>query len=402
MKKEEYPIFFEYCVLYKNYYWFVAANHSVICRMLVGSAKIEVIAPILEKTWEMGRQYFIAAEHKGRLILAPEFADEILEYDIEKNCFYKYEIKTTRIDKETFNGTGKDVKFRSSIVIDRVLWIIPQSCHQIIAFNMETHEIQYYEEWYERFEQNNWKDCDFLFGISVKVENYIYIPCCQLNAVLEFDTITKDSKVYFIGKEENRFEALAYTTKGFWLLDNKKKMIYLWNKEKIIKEIMLSDKFVVEKGYENSGLVGLYVDEHRVLMIPCSANVFVNLNLLDEQIEFLLEREDRQGFIRYFIDKENNRVIIPSQLRNQIVIFDMETNEMQSFYTYNTMEQSKEEINYFTKSSWRSDLYIGEKDETCSFFIQSQIRTPRISEGNECPILRNNIGQNIWKQVIEE
>ena len=183
MHKEEYPLSFEYCVEFDNYYWFVAVNHAVLCRMPVSDIGIEIVTPIPGKTWYMAHQYFVAAEHKGKLILVPKFANEILVYDIKHNRFSVYEIEISGIDSNCFSGAGKDIKFRSAIVIDTVLWIMPQSCHEIIAFDMETYEVKCYREWYKQFEQYHWENCS-LFTLAVGAGKQIYMSCQQINVIV--------------------------------------------------------------------------------------------------------------------------------------------------------------------------------------------------------------------------
>lgn len=354
---------FESCVLLKDSLWFVTIKDNWLCKMSTENYTVEYVCDVPYANVEV-YSYKVAGGYDSILILMPMYGEYLLEYDIEKNTFKKIELKQSKIDGIFSGGAG--IKFRSSVRDGDKLWILPQSAHCIIEYDFSTHNVIEYTDWYSVFEQFNWTNVP-LFGKGIIAMDSIWIPCLQINAVLEF-SLDKKVNLHFLGTKDEKFSAITEYKSDLWLMDNRKMSVVTWNpKTGFIKyynefpeDYNLQEKYKYDNTNIDYGIWGMNTIDNKIVLSPSTANQFVILDTESGLMRKLVDVPKDSSYIdSYRPDK--NHVLYLSQSNNTIGVYSVsdETMEFETFYI--TVKKSKDEI---------KDMVLHEKELELKSFLE--------------------------------
>lgn len=322
---------FESCVVIDNYLWFVTVRNNWLCKMNASDYRAELICEIPYADSEC-YAYKIAGAYDHYLLLMPEYANYLLEYDINSKKFQKYKLYNSEISGNAEGGAS--IKYRSSVCEGESIWLMPQSCHCILEYNYKRREVYEYTQWYKDFEKYGWSN-ENLFGLGVKAEKALWIPCYQLNAVLEFSLETKKSKLHFVGSQKNRFGAIAYCNNAFWLMDNVNQEIVKWNpldgEEKCFhnfpKDYGLDKRFSCDdKNMQYSAICMLGI-KNSILVLPCTSNQFMKFDTETGIMEKIIMKPSGGSYL-FACELKNGKILCANQSGNQLAVYSIEENKM--------------------------------------------------------------------------
>lgn len=332
-KWPDYEFHAEKCVFIDGYYWFVALNYNVLCKMNAATGKAELVETCLGGEGLLpGRRYSLAEAVGHKLILLPQYAEKVLVYDINTGEFEELVVDIPELRGK--QGSGAEIKFRSSAVVGDIVWLFPQSAHHILAYNTKTGKLNDYNAWYKIVEQYGWRDVN-LFGFGIAVGKTLWLPCCQLNALVEFDTITKEAKLHKIGLDNNRFTAIAYTREKFWLIDNINQEMATWRPDKgrmsvnkRFPEGYGTDKRYLE--YQWANIADLRPCGSGLIASPCMANSFLWIDTETEEISLLAEKPEGESYLQPGCT-ETGRMCYFSQNGDKMLTLDIRTGEKEIY-----------------------------------------------------------------------
>lgn len=372
--------------------WFVATRKNWICRMDLSDYKTQFVCEIPFAKLK-DHSYKIETMYNDNIILMPEYADYILEYNIHTGTFRKTDLKLSLHTSGTVGGTA--IKFRSSVKDGDIIWMMPQSCHCIIEYNARTHTVSEHNSWYKQFEKYNWNNVN-LFGMGIMANESLWIPCYQLNAVLEFSVKTKASKLHFIGNEGSFYSAIIYMNEKFWLLDNVNKSIIQWDSKtgEININNIFSDGYGLEKIYANNsenekyGVCCMYALNNRILLLPALANQFVIFDLNDQKTTKLTDKPLGQSYVNAYLSTDD-RALCFSQNGN--VMVEISSNGTLKDITTFSIEVGMENI--------YSDRNFGEDEFAFGEFFELVENENLIKEHKNCNM---SVGSAIYDKLINK
>lgn len=330
------------CVVDKDFY-FVANNYPWICKMNTDTYEITIISVIsLDGVDIDAGLYIMGAYYKEHLVLIPRFGTSIIDYDIKQNKFEFIYVDCLYTGKNISRG-GMDIKFRSSIKDGEILWLMPQSCKHIIAYNMETRRYIDYTEWYSCVEKYEWENVN-LFGFGEKIKDEIFIPCYNLNAVVVFNILTGNACLCNIGESYNCYNTIKRFKDGYMLVDSQNKEILYYKNKKILKKTSFANICNLDKPcfdkieYEKYLISNLVTLNNGMLGIPCTGNNFI---YIDENIN-VFGVTDKIGGAAYLhihnIDHE--RMLCFSQSDNNIMELNIKKLEFSNIKAYILVDKS--------------------------------------------------------------
>lgn len=221
MKK--YQLYCESFQIYKGNMWFISGNFLCCRNLETGKVKLETyIVP----QYGIGERYLLSSitdQYNGRLICIPEMSDRILDYDIESRV--RSEIIFPEIECDD------TIKYRSSCIIDKKVYIMPQSAHQIIVYDLETKQMDLCSDWFEILQRED-KSITYkrnLFSLSRKVNKKIYFCTMYSNVLCCFDTQNGGFEGVHIGPSEYCYQLLYHLNGVFYLVDNIHRKIVRWS-----------------------------------------------------------------------------------------------------------------------------------------------------------------------------
>lgn len=335
---------FEEGVVLNNELWYVAVPRAWLCKMDLLDYKVQVVCEIPFMDVNAAYTYNVVAVYDNKLILMPKYAEDVLIYDIGKDEFEKIELKKAL--RTSGKDAGNAVKFRAYALKDNVLWMMPQSSCCILEYNLLTGKLIEHVDWYEQFERYNWENVN-LFGKGIMAENSLWIPCYQLNAIVEFRIETKESILHFIGSEKDCYSAITYTNGKFWLFNAFQNSLCKWNRESgIVTECIVLNKEYEEDDVQLSEEMKkykvncMYALNNKIVLLPSQANQCILVDIGKKRGQTLFKKNKGASFIG-ICDWCKGKIICPSQNENSLVIISIDEKKAQSIKWSVILEDDK-------------------------------------------------------------
>ena len=325
--KDVYEIKAEKCVMHNGKCWFVPSSHNALCTLDVMSGDISV------EVWGLGGEsglcqgrYVLAGAVGNKLVMVPEYAEKVLIYDTESGTSECYPVNVPELKGKS--GGGKFIKFRSAITLGSDVWILPQSTGHILKYDAVKMELADYVDWYDVVAEYNWHDVN-QFGFGVCVDYSIWLPCYQINALLEFNILSHQGKIHFIGKHENRFIAVTYCENKFWLLDNINQELVTWHPSQGILNVTkeFPNEYGADKAYFNFpdyNIAELCVVKDKIVAVPSAGNAFLCVDVFSSTIEKIVDKLSGSNYL-HLCKIDSERYIALSQTDNRFCVFNVET-----------------------------------------------------------------------------
>lgn len=372
-----------------GYFWYITTHDNWLCKMNIQNYTVEYVG-IVPYADTDSYSYVVAAGLGNNIFIIPEFGDFFLEYDINKNTFVRYELIYSKLIKGK-NG-GKAVKFRSGIIRNDRLWILPVSAHCIIEFNIKERKLIEHIEWFSLLDE--YDDDEILFGAGTISKDKLWLPCIQENSIIEFSMEDKKAFKHRVGNEQARFSVSAYYEKEdcLYIADYIDGLLYKWKPvENICNKIVLNiPGYEIEtdsKGREQriTAIWCLYIYKNYLLVIPSTSNKFILMDLEKQEIIKIYDKEKGTSF-KMFCVFDEKRILMTSHKKGRMLIFHKETHGLEKIKTEFHMAYE----NYPNKNFYR-ESHIGVEE-----FIKGILRVESVSINHS----ENCIGKIICENLL--
>lgn len=312
-----YPLSAEGGVVADGALWFAAVNHNALCKMDLKTQDVSFVTRLSPKYgWDSDHLYSLAAYYEGRLILFPDVADEILDYDIKSKKICCFPLLCPELKEEKLH------KFRSSACIGSKLWIMPQACHRILSYDLKNKTLAEYTHWFDRLE-TVLSPSGSIFGGGIAVGESLWLPCLHINGIVEFDTGHAIEKLHRMGNSESRFSTIAYANKRFWLIDNIHRQIVEWlpNEGIIAEHRGFPSEYQSESDeYKLYDINRMYPFGEDIIGIPSHASHFIKISVHDGTISLIGKRLEGGNYISACEDYATHRCFCLPQTNHLIKV----------------------------------------------------------------------------------
>jgi len=279
-ENNEFKVEIEDAALVDNVLWFCTTNFKTLFSKNIDTGEMECF-DIPSGTSRGNRYMFATMEIVGRKIyLIPLFERAIMCFDIEKKVFQKIGIREDiiRDKKALFFGTA---------VYEHYIFIMGFHVPAILRLNVENNHIDYITDWFDAADKLIFDFADAYFGKqSVLLEDKVFVPFCNANAILEIDCVSLKTYIHRIGLEKQGYSGVCHDAEVLWLSPRKNGSLVGWNvKTREVRKINLSG---LEDGFSYIGIA----------LINNAINLFSTMNnLICVWADNVLERPGKYSFV---------------------------------------------------------------------------------------------------------
>ncbi|WP_207643881.1 hypothetical protein [Desulfitobacterium hafniense] len=204
--------------------WFSSGKNSALYSIEKDSK--EIVLQSLGPTFiKKNRLFNKIVSQNDRIFLIPYNHNAIWDYHPDSG-----EWSSTVIKNALALGN-----FSSGCLDKDSVYMIPAQYDYIVEYDIQSQQCYYYEirskfKKYETFPTDSETERDPLFFNGVcQQDNLILMASARTNQVFEFNTDTKALTSYEVGKKENNYWGMAYDGENYWLISNRGKAIVKWN-----------------------------------------------------------------------------------------------------------------------------------------------------------------------------
>nr|WP_297705478.1 hypothetical protein [uncultured Butyrivibrio sp.] len=300
--------------LLENMLFFFSYKHNGLFCADLENNTVKKVCTIENEKYRVQRLYASIVCANAKLFLIPFFASEIAVYDIRTGEQEKIGLP------EHYYFSGKP-KFMPARAVGDYVYIFSLFFPEIYRINIHTNELKMICDW--RVPPNN----NFVFNPSdaffrqqtVFLENTIYIPYCNANAILSYNLINNKSEIISLGSEKNGYSGVCFD-KGRLICSPRtgsSKIAIYDLKSGTVDFSEVEKHFYVGVGIKNNN-IWLY-DEAKYLFIKKIDNKWIYYNKIsnticiwdkDRKVEvvtkYSYDLEDAKLFLENGIAYENN------------------------------------------------------------------------------------------------
>lgn len=214
----------EDAVLVDNKIWFCLSDYKSLVSMDIRSKKNKVYTIQSEGKYDDKRAFGSVKEMGNKIYLLPYYAREIMCFDIETEKFQEIKIDAGNIErgKAFLLGTG---------VYQNYLFATGVDVPVILRLNTLDNHIDYITGWQQEAEKYIFNSDIFFRKQCVVVDNRLFVPFCNANAVLEIDCITLKTVIHSMGLEKQGYSGLLSEGKLLWLSPRNGGNVVKWDIE---------------------------------------------------------------------------------------------------------------------------------------------------------------------------
>lgn len=161
-----------------------------------------------------------------KIYLIPFYAQEILQFDILSEKFTSIAIDPIwlRDKKELCMGTA---------VYGKYLFLMGACVPVIFRINIMDNSIDYITDWMKKVEDIIFNKEDAFFRKqNILLGNRLYIPFCNVNAVLEIDCESMETVIHKLGEEKEGYSGICFSEGNIWLSPRYHNRLTKWNIKK--------------------------------------------------------------------------------------------------------------------------------------------------------------------------
>ncbi len=256
--------------------WCTAFCDPNLYKIDVENKKIDKVANILDDGDKLEAYIYILSYENYFIFIQSRTCRLIM---MNRDNFQKstYEIPSQNERKLRFYQ-----QFVHGVIHNDNLYIFGLDYKGIIKFNLSTRKFSIVDDFLKNLTIRNFIETLSLCNY-IQIEDKLFLPFANTNAVLEFSLTDDSAKVHYVGDEEQGYISGAFDGKNIWLAprDFKSGSIVKWNIESNSVEqfkIAFEPKFKLDKTFK----IGNYI-----VMLPSKgesgSNIKINLNT--EEIE---------------------------------------------------------------------------------------------------------------------
>ncbi len=210
--------------------WFFSTNFKSIFSLDTKSNEIECYRMGANGLYSISGAFSSMSRIHNKIYLVPLYERAIFCFDMEKREFKKIELecKYTDTDKALFMGVRNYKDY---------LFIMGSQFPVIIRLDTKDDSMEYITDWEKDIERYIFDRNDAYFRQQcVILDNKLFVPFCNANAVLELNCDNLSTKIHVIGLDVQGYSGISFDGESFWLSPRKSGSLVKWNAEKETKD----------------------------------------------------------------------------------------------------------------------------------------------------------------------
>ena len=296
------------------------------------------------------------------LYLIPYNADSLFCFSIETEKFTEIGLPLSKQEK------GRAGKFRKAIYLDDVLYLIGYAFKFIIKMNVQSLDM----ERIEGFAQDS-----SLFAVdAVLIDRDIYIPCCQKNVLIHFNTIDDSWEEIFIEKESKGFYTIAEMGKGLLLTDlEDKKIFYNVNdKRTMVHKLCLMSQFRKQELNNYQQYQKAFYFNGKEYFFPAyESTIWVTYQHETKELVYEYPEDHSMGTRCYskfeMIERYGDTVFFQTKTDGSIFAIDLNKDTVQKYALQMSVEQKQNLISVAVKCKYQYVAYETDIYDLRSFIL---------------------------------
>lgn len=295
--------------------WFCAQNFNSLYSMNLVTSEVRKCGEFPNEI-HTPKRLFASMKLVGKKIyFIPLCAKNIVVYDIDMNTFLSIPIDDAICDSQG------DMFFMGVEQYRNYLFVLPVCASKIIRLNTLDNKIDYIADWREKSSFMIGSDIYFRKQ-SVLIDNMLYVPFYNTNAVLELNCDTMQTTIYRLGTQRSGYTGICFDGTKFWLTPKDTKNLVQWDMQlNYTNEIELYNNPTVCNSYSYVGIVCYNSD---ILVFPIIKNTSESICggkviILDGIYSFVKEEKD---YIAYY-EKEQGLLTIIDKAEGLKKIIDI-------------------------------------------------------------------------------
>jgi hypothetical protein len=294
------------------YVWFIDVL-NMLYRYNKQSKKTEYMGMITGQDYQACNGI---AQCNNKLYFAPNLANEIFAFDIDKKKF-------EQINFENESKINIKNKFRNAICFKNFIYFIPSKFPAIMRLNTDTGKIEYFSKWVDEAFKGN-----FAFrGFCVNDTEIIFVVN-GANALMFFNMETGSYEIKNIGEENEQYNTICFDGQNYYISSFYKNYIIKWNRQ---SNEFLKIKFPnTFSRKESKG--GNFLIKHLnryIWLFPIAANntykINANTSEITELPELMEHFEDKNLIYSIFVKED---LIYASTMNKGIVEYNINTRKL--------------------------------------------------------------------------
>lgn len=288
-----------------NQIWFCLSDYKSLVSMDIETKEQKAFTipsdgPYMQKR-AFGSMYAVGR----KVYLIPFYERVIMQFDIDAEEFHRIGIDESIIEDKThlFLGVG---------VYQNYLFIMGVDVPAILRLNTFNNNIDYVMDWKEKVKNLIFDSSDAYFRKqAVVIDNKLYVPFCNANAVLELNCTDLETEIHCMGAEKQGYSGICYDGSAFWLSPRNVGAVVKWEvrTHKISKMRDLVTAPYVGIIFINGKKIMLPMVEKQIYMSNITENIFELCGVcsfVQEDMKNILFYEPQKGWLTW-IDKEGNK-----------------------------------------------------------------------------------------------
>lgn len=219
--------------------WFAENDYNALFRMEKDGFCPELKGIFPGEKFMQKRLYVSSGMCNGKLYFAPGSAEEIAEYEIQKNTFRKIPLCMPR---KKCPVPWKCAKFSGTAAAGDRIYFVPDRYPGILCYDVKSDVICCFDDWVDKIERLRVFDTGYFLGY-VRAGNRLILPCMCAPAVVVFDMDEGTAQVIRTqdGGEGFQYSGIVHIDDWFYLVsgDGTLRKRKLESEEEEVREIVL-------------------------------------------------------------------------------------------------------------------------------------------------------------------
>ncbi len=300
----------EDAVLLDNKLWFCLSEYRNLVSMDIETNETKAYTIPTSGAYVQKRA-FASMELVGRKIyLIPFYERVIIQFDIDSEEFVKINLDSRLIENKyaLFMGVGKYGEY---------LFVMGVSVPAILRVNTANNHVDYITDWCQKAEKLIFDFKEIYFRKQcVVLDNKLFVPFCNANAILEMDCISMETTIHSLGEKKQGYSGICFGGNSLWLSPRKSGDMVKWNLD--TKQIDTIHIPGIQRLGNALSYIGIISKNNKKMLFP----------IVEKQTAYI-EGEDvieLNGKFK-FVNENESRIVFYETNSGTITIIDKETNK---------------------------------------------------------------------------
>ena len=284
----------EDAVLLDNKLWFLLSDYKCLVAMDIETKETKTYTIPSSGSYTQARSYGSMALVGRRIYLIPLCDRMLFQFDVDSE-----EFEEIKIDSEVIEN--KTILFMAIGVYHKYLFVMGISVPAVLRVNTENNHIDYITDWKFTVEKQIFDSKDAYFRKqSVVIEDKLYVPFCNANAVLEIDCNTLKTVIHSMGGEKQGYSGICFDGESLWLSPRKNGSIKKWNLH--INQVDAISIFGLEELGDTLTYVGIVLNRDKKILLPNMNKQDMTIEVDDVEVlkgSYVVAQDDKENTIFY-------------------------------------------------------------------------------------------------------